>query len=191
MKLKREETWLLLIDFQERLTPAMEKKEALMEAAVKLTAGCRILGVPVLLTQQYTKGLGATVPGLQEALGAGGPAEADEYKPIEKTSFSCMGEPVFAEALAAAKVEGCRSVLVAGIEAHVCVEQTVLDLLEEGFAVFVAADCVSSRKKQDRKYSLRRMEQAGAVITSCEAALFELLKGAKEPGFKEISNLVK
>jgi nicotinamidase-related amidase len=190
LKLRKEDTVLVGIDFQERLMPAMKGSDELEAAAVKLVKGCRILGVPVIMTQQYTKGLGQTVPAIAAALTEpiGGETGADVFQPIEKTSFSAMGEPAFAEALEAL---GRKTAIVAGIEAHVCVQQTVLDLLERGYTVFIANDCISSRSNTDKKYSQRRMGDAGAVGTTCESILFELLKGARESGFKQISALVK
>lgn len=189
-RLKKEDTVLVGIDFQERLMPAMKNKEELEAAAVKLVKGCRILGVPVVLTQQYTKGLGPTVPAIAAAMTeavSDDVGEAD-FQPVEKTSFSAMGEAVFVETL---EKLGRKNVIIAGIEAHVCVQQTVIDLLEKGYTVFVANDCISSRSNTDKKYSQRRMGDAGAVGTTYESILFELLKGAKEPGFKQISALVK
>ncbi|MDF2655962.1 MAG: isochorismatase hydrolase [Bacillota bacterium] len=190
LKLRKEDTVFVGIDFQERLMPAMKDNEELEETAVKLVKGCRILGVPAVFTQQYTKGLGPTVPAVAaawtESLGEGS-SEA-ELVAIEKTSFSAMGEPVFVETL---EKLGRKTVIIAGIEAHVCVQQTVIDLLEKGYTVFVAVDCISSRSKKDKKYSLGRMSGAGAVTTTCESILFELLGGAKEAGFKQISALVK
>ncbi|MFA5636894.1 MAG: hydrolase [Anaerovoracaceae bacterium] len=180
LRATREDTILVLIDFQERLMPAMKGADDLEEIAVKLVKGCRTLGVPVLVTQQYTKGLGATVPSIHDALG--------EYEPIEKTAFSAMGEPVFAEKL---KASGRKTVILAGIEAHVCVLQTALDLLAEGYTVFLVNDCVASRKNSDRKFAQRRIAESGAVGTTYESVLFEILKGSKQEGFKDISNLVK
>ncbi|HML36475.1 MAG TPA: hydrolase [Bacillota bacterium] len=190
LKLKKEDAVLVGIDFQERLMPAMKNGDEVEAAAVKLVKGCRILGVPVIMTQQYTKGLGPTVSDLAEALTepVGEEEAAAEFQPIEKTSFSAMGEPAFVEAL---KKLGRKTVIIAGVEAHVCVQQTVIDLLENGYTVFIANDCISSRSNNDKKYSQRRMGDAGAVGTTSESILFELLRGAKEPGFKQISALVK
>ncbi len=189
-RLKKEDTVLVGIDFQERLMPAMKDKEELEEAAVKLVKGCRILGVPVVLTQQYTKGLGPTVPAIAAAMTEAVSEDVGEadFQPVEKTSFSAMGEPAFVEIL---EKLGRKTVIIAGIEAHVCVQQTVIDLLDKGYTVFVANDCISSRSNKDKKHSQRRMGDAGAVGTTYESILFELLKGAKEPGFKQISALVK
>lgn len=179
-KLNKSEAILVLIDFQERLMPAMEDNETLEMSTIKLVKGCKILGVPVLVTQQYTKGLGPTIAGIDDALGV--------YEPIEKTSFSAMGEPVFKEKLS---VSGRKTVILAGIEAHVCVLQTALELIEAGYTVFLVNDCVSSRSIGDMANAQQRMINAGAVETTYESTLFELLKGAREEGFKDISNLVK
>lgn len=190
LKLKKSDTVLVGIDFQEKLMPAMKGKEELEETAVKLFKGCRILGVPVIMTQQYTKGLGATIPSITAALteSIGEEIGAAELNAIEKTSFSAVGEPAFMEEL---EKLGRKTVIIAGIEAHVCVQQTVIDLLEKGYTVFVANDCIASRSNNDKKYSQRRMGDAGAVGSTYESILFELLGGAKEPGFKQISALVK
>jgi nicotinamidase-related amidase len=189
-RLKKEDVVLVGIDFQERLMPAMKGKEELETTAVKLIKGCRILGIPVIMTQQYTKGLGPTVAAITDALTAplGEEIAAAEFHPVEKTSFSAMGEPVFSETL---EKLGRKTVVIAGIEAHVCVQQTVIDLLEKGYQVFVAQDCISSRSNTDKKYAQRRMGDAGAVGTTYESILFELLGGAKASGFKQISALVK
>lgn len=190
LRLKKEDAVLVGIDFQERLMPAMKNNAELESTAVKLVKGCRILGVPVVFTQQYTKGLGPTVTALAEALTEplGEGVGSAEFQPVEKTSFSAMGEQVFVDAL---ERLGRKTVIIAGIEAHVCVQQTVIDLLEKGYTVFVANDCISSRSNTDKKYAQRRMGDAGAVGTTYESILFELCGGAKEPGFKQISALVK
>ena len=190
IKLKKEEAVLVGIDFQERLMPAMKSKEELEICAGKLIRGCRILGVPVIMTQQYTKGLGPTISSvakaLTDSLGEGIPETG--FDPVEKTSFSALGEPEFVKRL---EKLGRKTVVISGIEAHVCVQQTVIDLLEKGYTVFVANDCISSRNNTDKKYAQRRMGDAGAVGTTCESILFELCGGAREPGFKQISALVK
>ena len=190
LRLKKEDTILVGIDFQERLMPAMKNNEELEKTAVKLVKGCRILGIPVIMTQQYTKGLGSTVGAIAAALteSIGEEIAAAEFHPVEKTSFSAMGEPAFVETL---EKLGRKTVVIAGIEAHVCVQQTVIDLLDNGYTVFVANDCISSRSNTDKKYSQRRMGDAGAVGTTYESILFELCGGAKEAGFKQISALVK
>ena len=169
--IKREDALLLAIDFQEKLMPAMANQEELEEAVVKMAKGIRALEIPVLVTQQYTKGLGATIQPIAEALGP--------FVPIDKTSFSALGEP------------GKKTVILIGIEAHICVQQTALDLIERGYDVYVIQDCIASRKESDNLCSQQRMAGAGAVITTCESVLYELLRGAGADGFKAISALVK
>lgn len=181
LKINREDAVLVAIDFQERLMPAMKNNKELEEKMVKLTKGCRVMGLPILTTQQYTKGLGETVAEIKEAMG-------DQFCPIEKTSFSAMGEPEFVKALEAT---GKKTVILTGIEAHVCVQQTGLDLLESGYRVFLVTDAVASRDNNDKKYAQRRISDAGATGTTYEAVLFELVGGAREEGFKQISAIVK
>jgi nicotinamidase-related amidase len=179
-RLKKEDAILVMIDFQERLMPAMEDQDDLEESVCKLVNGIRTLDVPVLVTQQYTKGLGQTVPDIAEALG--------EFSPIEKADFSATGELNFLEAL---NETGKTSVILCGIETHVCVAQTALTLLELGYDVFLVLDAVSSRSKTDKKTAINRMVQAGAKPVTVEAVLFELLVTAKAAEFKEISRIVK
>ena len=175
-----ENTLLLAIDFQERLMPAMRDREELERNVETFIRGCRLLGVPVLATQQYTRGLGDTLPSLKDALG--------KFEPVEKITFSCCDCPEFITRLEGA---GKKNILVTGIEAHICVQQTVMDLLEKECNVHVVADCIGSRSETDRIYAEKRMQQAGAVLTTMESVLFEFLKSADHPLRKEISNLVK
>lgn len=179
-RLNREDAILVIIDFQERLMPVMKDYKDLEESVCKLVSGIRTLEVPVLVTQQYTKGLGPTVPAIAEALG--------EFVPIEKTDFSATGELDFLEIL---NEIGKTSIILCGIETHVCVAQTALTLLELGYDVFLVEDAVSSRNKTDKKTAINRMVQAGARPVTVEAVLFELLGTAKAAEFKEISRIVK
>lgn len=176
----RDDAVLAAIDFQTKLMPAMADSEKLEAAAVKLIKGLTALQVPAIVTQQYTKGLGPTVDPIAEALG--------DYEPIEKITFSAMEEPEFVKAL---EGTGKKSVILAGIEAHICVQQTALHLLDRGYSVYVIQDCIASRKESDNLCSQQRMAAAGAVITTYESILYELLKGAKADGFKAISAIVK
>ena len=179
-RIKREDAVLVLVDFQERLMPAMRNSEKVLAQTVMLTTGCKEFDIPVLVTQQYTKGMGETVDPVKTALG--------EFAYIEKKEFSCWLNPDFKKAL---EDTGRKTVIVCGCETHVCVQQTVLDLLEAGYNVYVAGDCVSSRKKYTRDTAIARMAGAGAVVTCAETALFELLGSADDPHFKTISKLVK
>jgi len=178
--LTTENTLALVIDFQARLMPIIRRHERLARNAATFVRGCRILSVPILVTQQYTKGLGDTVPELAEALG--------EHEFVEKNTFSCYRNEEFRGKLESA---GKKNILVTGIEAHICVQQTVLDLLDGGYNVYVIAGCIGSRFKSDRMYAERRMEKAGAVLTTTESALFEMMVSADHPHRKEISSLVK
>lgn len=179
-RMKREDTVLVMVDFQERLMPAMRNEDKVVAQAAMLATGCKEFDIPILVTQQYTKGMGATVAPVAEALG--------DFEHIEKKEFSCMLNEDFRKALEAT---GKKTVIVCGCETHVCVQQTVLDLLAEGYNVYVAGDCVSSRKKYTRDTAIARMAGAGAIITNAETALFELLGSAADPHFKAISKLVK
>jgi len=171
---------VVAVDFQVRLMTAMFDFEAVEKKAGMFVSSCKILDVPIVVTQQYTKGLGETIPTLKEALG--------EFEPIEKVIFSCCGAKEFMDKI---ESSGRKNIIVMGIESHVCVQQTVLDLLDKGYNVYVLADCISSRSKMDDKYAKKRMRQAGAVITTAESVLFEFLLSADHPKRKEISNLVK
>jgi nicotinamidase-related amidase len=179
-RIDRDETVVVMIDFQERLMPAMKDYKDLEESVVKLVRGIRVLDVPVIVTQQYTKGLGPTVQPIASALG--------DFSPIEKTDFSAAGELEFLEALNASQKT---TVVLCGIETHVCVAQTALRLLELGYDVFLVEDAVSSRSKNDKKSAINRMVQAGARPVTVEGVLFELLGTAKAPEFKEVSGIVK
>ena len=173
---------LLVIDVQERFRPAIAEFPSMAAACGRLVRAFRLLDLPVLITEQYPKGLGPTAP---EVLDAFGP---ETFKVPEKTAFSalrCAGLP---ERLAAS---GARSVLVCGIEAHVCVNQSVHDLLAAGYEVHVAVDAVQSRRALDREMALRKMERSGAVLTTCEAAAFEIMADSKHPRFKEVQGLFK
>ena len=172
------DTALLIVDVQERLIGAIAGGPRLVWNCARLIDGAKILGLPVAATEQYPKGLGRTVPELAARLG----------NVPEKLTFSCGSCPqVFADLQA----RGCYKVLVAGIEAHVCVQQTVFDLLAAGWRVFVAVDAVSSRFEMDWDVALQRMDSAGATLTTTEAALFEWCQTAGTPQFKEISRLVR
>lgn len=183
MKLQRINTVLAIIDVQERLMPVIDGAESVLRNVERLIRGCHVLGIPALLTEQYVKGLGPTVQSVRNALDA-----TSNYVPIEKDCFSAQGCEVFAAQLAAL---GRRQVVVAGVETHVCVYQTVTDLLAAGFEVTIAADAVSSRTPQNREIGLQRMVSEGAKLSSTEMALFELLGVSGTDEFRTISRLIK
>jgi nicotinamidase-related amidase len=176
--MSRDDTALLVVDVQQRLLPAIAGRDRIVWNIRRLVDGARLLGVVVAATEQYPKGLGATIPVLAERLGA----------VPSKLMFSCREcSEIFSEFAE----QGRRNVLVVGIESHVCVQQTVLDLLGEGFRVFVAVDAVGSRYEIDYQTALRRMETSGATLTTTEAALFEWCEVAGTDAFKQISQLVR
>lgn len=179
----RDEAMLVAIDFQQRLLPAMEKADKLQETMVKLAKGLAVLGIPHIVTQQYTKGLGQTVAEIATAIGP--------FTPIDKMTFSACGDEAFLTALRKLTEEGRKTVILTGIETHICVEQTALDLLKMGYTVALVSDCVASRDKKNTKISIKRLRDAGAVIVSYESVLYALLGSAKAPEFKAISAIVK
>ncbi|HEY7700242.1 MAG TPA: hydrolase, partial [Vicinamibacteria bacterium] len=167
-------------DVQERFRPLQKDFGRMIAGAARLIQTCRILDVPILVTEQYPKGLGQTVQELADVLGG--------ERAFTKTCFSSCGSEEFSDKL---RDLGRRQALVCGIEAHVCVSQTVHDLLQRGFSVHIAVDAVESRNPLDREVALRRMERSGAILTTTEAAAFELLRDAKNPRFKEVQALFK
>src|SRR5687767_5411202 len=181
MKLHRANTVLVVIDVQEKLMPVIDGAKGVLRNIDRLIRGVHTLGIPVLLTEQYVKGLGPTVEVIREALG-------ESYKPIEKDCFSAQGCSAFAAQLAAL---ARRQVVIAGVETHVCVYQTVLDLLAAGFEVTLAADAMSSRTPENKAIALQRMISEGAKLSSTEMALFELTGVSGTDEFRGISRLVK
>ena len=151
-----------------------------MQNAIRLAKGAGAMNLPILVTEQYPKGIGRTVAELAEIV--------PEFAPLEKIAFSCCGARNFSSALASRNV---RDVVVCGIEAHVCVCQTALDLLDLGLGVFVAADAISSRTPENWQHGIERMRDAGATIVSTEMILFELLEEAGTDQFKKILELIK
>jgi nicotinamidase-related amidase len=176
--LSRNEASLLVVDVQERINSVMSDQAHLARIEVLIDA-CAALGVPVVTTEQYPKGLGPTVAGLSNRLPS---------PPLVKDTFSCAREPA---ARAAIEVTGRTQVVVTGIEAHVCVLQTVLDLVGSGFRVHVPHDAVNSRRVADRDWALHRMAAAGAVVTATESALFELLERCGTDDFRAVARMIK
>ncbi|HLJ73431.1 MAG TPA: hydrolase [Thermoanaerobaculia bacterium] len=171
-RLDRSTAVLFVIDVQDKLMPVISNHKAIERNIERLIRGAKILGVPIVVTEQYVKGLGHTVPPLRDAL-------AGDYKPIEKTCFSGF-RPLYR-----------KQVIVAGIETHVCVYQTVSDLLANGYEVTIVADAVSSRTEENKDIALRRMLADGAKLSSAEMVLFELTAASGTDEFRAISKLVK
>ncbi|MEN6576498.1 MAG: hydrolase [Phycisphaerales bacterium] len=171
---------LVVIDVQGKLAQLMVDKESLFKNIRILIQAAQILEIPILWCQQVPGALGPTAPEIAELLAG--------QEPIDKASFSCCGEERFMDAFNSLDKD---QVLLCGIEAHVCVYQTAMDLMEEGLDVTVVADAVSSRTEQNRQLALKRLSDEGAGIGSTEMVLFELLGTAKHPQFREIAKLVK
>ncbi|MCB1581740.1 MAG: isochorismatase family protein [Marinicella sp.] len=175
-----EQSCLLVIDVQGRLADLMYQKKRLFKEIITMIEAAKILGIPVHWFEQYPKGLGETKAAIKKLL-------SDDFY-HEKLSFSACGVTDFMNQLRASGRHQC---IVTGIETHVCVYQTVLDLLANGLSVKVNQQAVSSRQRSNKKLGLRNMEQAGAEITSTEMILFELMRTAKNPQFRNISRLLK
>ena len=180
MRIHKEKTALLIIDLQERIFPAIHEHEILIRNVPILIEGIKHLQIPVFVTEQYVKGLGPTVPEIARHI--------EGVERIEKATFSCCDEPRFMLELTAS---GRDQVIITGIESHVCVLQTVIDLKQNGYHPIVVEDCISSRKENDKKIALERMRYEGAIITTYEAILFELLRFSGGETFKALSTLIK
>lgn len=178
--LNKEDSLLLIIDVQEKLVAALDK-DVVVRRASSLTEAAKILEIPTVITEQYPKGLGATVEQVKQKL-------APDAVFFEKTAFSALREDGFLEKL---KSFNKKQIVVSGIETHVCVHQTVADLLNEGYEVYVVKDACASRNKYEFKQGVERMQENGAKISCLEIVLFEWLKTSKHPNFKEIQALIK
>jgi nicotinamidase-related amidase len=178
--LAREDSILLLVDVQERLYPIIRDREAVLAEIVRLARGAVILGVPILVSEQYPKGLGHTLPAIRSA--------APDAPVLEKTTFSCGSDPGI---MAAVRALERGSVVIAGIEAHICVLQTALDLLARGFRVHVATDATGTRLAGNLAIGRERTARAGAVITSVESVLFEWMERSDRDEFRSVQALLK
>ncbi|MDA8091417.1 MAG: hydrolase [Nitrospiraceae bacterium] len=176
------QTAMLIVDVQEKLAAVMDEtiREKVLQNILRLTGTVKVLPIPVILTEQYPKGLGPTVDSVKSALPG--------ITPVEKITFDCCGEPSFINSIQDGKK---KKILLAGMETHICVLQTCLGLLGRGFTVHVVSDACCSRKKGDYKTGIEFMRDAGAVITSVETALFQLAVRAGTEEFKAISGLIK
>ena len=176
-RLSADRAALVVVDVQEAFRKAVPDFDQVAAAAATLVRGAVAIGIPVVVTEQYPRGLGNTVPEVAEHL-------PDDLEPIEKVRFSAAQAEGFG-------LDGRDQAIVCGIETHVCVNQTVLDLLDAGGEVHVVADAVGSRTAANRELGLHKMEGAGATVSSVETALFELLGGSDAPAFREVQALVK
>jgi nicotinamidase-related amidase len=175
-----ENTVLVVVDVQGKLAHLMHEKERFFDNLQKIIRGAQVLEVPIIVTEQIPEKLGSTIPEIAEFL--------SNVQPIKKISFSCGGSDEFMKALEATDR---KQVLLTGMETHVCVYQTAMDLLRSGYEVHIVADAVSSRAAENKAVGLEKIKSAGAVLTSIEMALFELLKVAEGAKFKEIIKIIK
>lgn len=178
--LRKEKTGLVVIDVQGKLATIVHDSELFIANLVKLINAAKLLGLPILWLEQNPEKLGATVPELRAVL--------DLVKPISKHSFSACGEPAFVDAIKKSKVN---TWLLCGIEAHICVYQTALDLLDSGYMVELVSDCVSSRSLGNKTVALEKLTRKGAEVTSLEMCLFELIKDCRADEFKAALSLIK
>jgi nicotinamidase-related amidase len=178
--LNEQDTLVLIVDIQDKLVAALEKN-VIVSKAQKIAAAAKILGIPVLVTEQYPKGLGNTVPQLKEVL-----AEDTVY--VEKTKFNALLENGLLDKI---KSYGKKQIVIFGIETHICVHQTASALVAEGFDVYAIKDACASRNKYEFKMGIEAMKEHGVKISCVEITLFEWLKGAKHPNFKEVQMLIK
>lgn len=180
MRISKENTSALVIDIQERLFPVMAEKEVLLKNAKILVEGLQALNIPTAFTQQYSKGLGETLETVASLV--------PEFSFIEKADFSCYDAPDYLSFIDENK---SKNIIICGIESHVCVLQTAVDLKEAGYNPIVVIDCVSSRTEANKALAIERFRQEGIMMTSYESILFELTRSAKAPEFRTISKLVK
>lgn len=173
---------LLVVDVQDKLWPFIHDKAAVLQRTLQAIEVAGLLELPILVTEQYVKGLGATIPEVRQALDRYG-----AYAPIEKTAFSCFGEPAFA---AAFERSGIDTLAVVGIEGHVCVMQTSLEALDRGIDVFYLAEAVGSRSPLHKEEAIRRVRDAGAVVGSVEMFAFEAMRSSKHPAFRAVQKVI-
>ena len=176
MRIEREHTAAIVVDYQEKLVPVMYDTDKLIRNSCILLEGLNILEVPMVITQQYTKGLGMTVEQIIKAAGT-----TEYIDKISFTAFDCVKD----------KISSKKYVIVCGIESHICVLQTVIDLKAAGFVPVLVADCISSRKESDKRVAIERARQEGAIVTTYESLLFELLKVAGTETSKKIQKLIR
>lgn len=180
MNIRLEDSIAMMVDYQEKLVPAIHNHEQIIKKAEQLLTGLKIVNCPVFFTQQYTKGLGMTMPELV--------ATQDKFTYLEKMTYSCLDTEEIKDYL---DKQNKKTVILAGLETHICVMQTARDLIASGYNVCIVADCVGSRTEFNYQVGMERMKREGVYITSVESVLFELLVKAGTPEFKAVSKLIK
>lgn len=180
MRILREDACFMVVDYQERLMPVIHNNTEILQRVQILVNGLNLLEVPGIVTEQYPRGLGRTVTDISQF--------TSHLPVLEKVSFSCYDDQGIKKAI---DDMGKKNVIIFGVEMHICVLQTIIDLREAGYNVIVVEDCVSSRKPNDKKWGLKRAIQEGAFVTTTEAILFELTRKAGSDTFKSISKLIQ
>ena len=178
--ISRENSVLVVVDYQDKLMPHIHGRDAILRKAALLLHTAGVLGIPVIATEQYPRGLGSTIAEISGLIPG--------FSPVEKTCFSCMGEPEFVRRFEAL---GRKQAVIIGVETHVCVAQTALDLAGRDISSFVAADACGSRREQDYTLGLRRMEGGGVIVSGAEGVVFEWLRHAGTEEFKQVQAVVK
>lgn len=173
---------LLVVDVQDKLWPSIHDKDTVGKRIIQAIEVAGHLGLPILVTEQYVKGLGTTIPAVKATLERFG-----AYKPIEKTAFSCLGEPEFCDVFDDMNLE---TMAVVGIESHICVMQTTLDLLDRGVQAFYLAQATGSRRPEHKAEAIRRVRDAGALVGSVEMLGFELMRSSKHEAFKNVQKVI-
>jgi nicotinamidase-related amidase len=184
IQIRRKMSQLLIVDIQDKVLAPIPNKQNIIEIASRLIQAAKMLNVPITVSEQYPKGLGPTVEPLKTALGS-------DAVFFDKIYFSCLKQDALSHHLEEQRDTGRGQIMIAGIEAHVCVGQTALDLIAEGYEVFVVADAVGSRAETNLNLGLRRLERSGAFIVDSEMVLFEWLEKAGTPEFKALQQLIK
>ncbi|MBU0615289.1 MAG: hydrolase [Nanoarchaeota archaeon] len=178
LKMDRGDCVLVVVDIQDKFVQAINDLPKIIENTIKIIQAFQIMGVPIIVTEQYPKGLGKSVSKIQK--------ELKKYDPIEKITFDCYANKEFVK-----KISRFKNIILAGIEAHVCITQTALGALEQGFNVYLVKDAISSRKESDKKIAISRLKQEGAKVVSTEMVIFELLGKAGTEEFKKIQKIIK
>lgn len=180
MRILKENVLVLAIDIQEKLFPYIYENEVLLSNTRKFIEGIQAMELPIIVSEQYRKGLGATLPEIAELF--------PSFQPYEKIAFSCCDDEKILNIL---KETDRKTVILFGIETHICVLQTAIDLIAHGFQPVIIADCCSSRKLAEKEFALKRLRREGAIVTTWESMLFELCRYAGTEQFKVISKLVR
>ncbi len=175
-----QDSVLIIVDMQERIIPKISDKHTIIGNAITLIKSAEILNIPIIVTEQYPKGLGHTIPEIKELI--------VPWQPIDKICFSCFGSSNFSRKLKELKRD---NLILCGIESHVCITQTALDGLKSGHSVFFVKDAISSRTENNKETGFERMAQAGAIPVSTEMAVFELLREAGTDKFKQIASMIR